>query len=161
MPRNSGSAANVHSAPLSPPHQTWGHKHHSLLPSVIEELSQRSRDVFTPAADLCGGEHAMSRRTVSNLNTTLQWSWLWPMYGASVYPAPISLTGPRRSRAGSGWSELGQRLTGDERSLNHPRTRTEDSGKGLNGASYTRRYLKYHFVFQRLHLSSSLVTMEE
>lgn len=101
---NSGSTA------LSPTCQAGGHKHHSLLPSVIERLSQRSCDVFTLTADLCGREHAMSRRIVSNLNTTLQWSWLWPMYGASVYPAPISLTGPRRSRtlalSGSAGSQL-------------------------------------------------------
>lgn len=90
MPRNSGSAANVRSAPLSPTCQARGHRHHSLLPSVIEKLSQRSSGVFTLTADLCGREHAMSRRIVSNLNTTLQRSWLWPMYGASVYPAPIN-----------------------------------------------------------------------
>lgn len=71
VPRNSGSAANVHSAPLSPTCQERGHKHRSLLPSVIEKLSQRSCDVFTLAADLCGRAHAMSRQTVSNLNTTL------------------------------------------------------------------------------------------
>ena len=51
MPTNSGSAANVHTAPLSPACQAPGHKHLSFLPSVIEMLSQRSRDVFTPADD--------------------------------------------------------------------------------------------------------------
>lgn len=125
VPRNSGSAANVHSAPLSPTCQAQGHKHRSLLPSVIEKLSQRSRDVFTLAADLCGRVHATSRRTVSNLNTTLQCGWLWPMYGVSVYPAPISLTGPRQSRAlalsGSAGSEPGQCLMEDQRAFNHPR----------------------------------------
>lgn len=96
----------------------------TLLPSVIEKLSQRSCDVFTLTADLCSRERAMSRRIVSNLNTTLQWSWLWPMYGASVYPAPVSLTGPRRSGAlalsGGAGSKLGQCLMEDQQPLNHP-----------------------------------------
>lgn len=53
------------------------HKHHALLPSVNETLSQRSFKVFTLAADLCSARRAMSRWSISNLNTTLQWSWLW------------------------------------------------------------------------------------
>lgn len=51
--------------------QEGWHKHHALLPSVNETLSQRSFKVFTLAADLCSARRAMSRRSVSNLNTTL------------------------------------------------------------------------------------------
>lgn len=66
------------------------------------------------------------------------------MYGLSVYPAPISLTGPRRNRApalsGRAGSEVGQRLMED---LLLSRT----SDNCLSAASSTQRYLKCHFVF--------------
>lgn len=110
--------------PLRWPLTLCPYKHHALLPSVNETLSQRSFKVFTLAADLCSARCAMSRRSVSNLNTTLQWSWLWPMYGTSVYPAPISLTGPRRSRAfappGSTGCERGRCPMEDEQALKLP-----------------------------------------
>lgn len=53
------------------------------------------------------------------------------MYGASVYPAPISLdwSQARPGRAGSAWVWTG--TVPDEQALNHPTRTTADSGNGL------------------------------
>lgn len=51
------------------------------LPTAIVQLSQYFSDVFTTMLDLCSWDCAMSRSILCNLNTTLQRSWLWTMYG--------------------------------------------------------------------------------
>lgn len=88
------------------------------------------------------------------------------MYGASVYPAPISLTGPRRSRAlVSVRQTLGLNRDGalmeDQRALNHPRVRQQDSGNGLKRSVVHSALSQVPLCHPRLHLSSSLVTVEE
>ncbi|KAK9534199.1 hypothetical protein VZT92_009260 [Zoarces viviparus] len=79
----------------------------------------------------------------SKLNTTLQRSWLWPMYGASVYPAPIRLTGPRPRGAGGAGSSTG---TAEEPALNHPgggfRERIKRSGVISSTASSSHVYTR-------------------
>lgn len=116
-----------------------------LLPSVPETLPATC--LHRPLIYAAHND-ATSRHCVSNLNTTLQTSRLRAMYGPSVYPASITLTGHRRLRGFtvSARVEPGLRTETDGGRLRSKSRLTMDSRTGLNGGSSTQLYLQYQSV---------------
>lgn len=85
----------------------------SPLPTAIQQLSQYFCGVFTAMVDLCSTERAMSRRIVCKLNTSLQRSWMWTMYGPVFTQHPSVWRSRTLDLSGSAGSELRPCLTGD------------------------------------------------